>query len=246
MDRVQEIFSRYLSICVFLDVIINFMQYLQGFTKRNFRSPFGPSDGPMRPWKSPGSIPYSAPLYVATWLASFRCNFPTCQRSLLRIIWVVTLIFFGKSIKRIVYAICGHILVAIRLAALLQRVFFFWRGLFCNLWNVNIRMKLISFGSSNHGATTPCSNLVDSFGFLSKRGGKMFCRWPLYTGWPIKSGTAYNFQQYRDAIIGISVWSSFSWEKRYQDEQFWFRSLFSREHFVRQCRGLNFSLFSLN
>ena len=46
-----------------------------------------------------------------------------------------------------------------------------------------------------------------------------------------KNGTGY-FPQYVDAIIGISVWSNFSWEKLYQDQQFWFSSLFSRAHFV--------------
>ena len=65
-----------------------------------------------------------------------------------------------------------------------------------------------------------------------------------YTGWAIKNGTAY-FQQYRDAIIGIGVWDNFSWEKLYQDQQFWFSSLSSREHFVRQYRGLKFSLSAL-
>ena len=65
-----------------------------------------------------------------------------------------------------------------------------------------------------------------------------------YTGWPIKSRMAY-FQHYRDSITVISVWGNFSWEKLYQDQQFWFSSLSSREHFMRQCRGLKFSLFSL-
>ena len=60
-----------------------------------------------------------------------------------------------------------------------------------------------------------------------------------------KNGTGY-FPQYVDAIIGISVWANFSWEKWYQDQQFWFSSLFSRAHFVRQCRGPKFSLFSLD
>ena len=32
----------------------------------------------------------------------------------------------------------------------------------------------------------------------------------------------------------------FSWEKLYQDKQFWFSSLFSMAHFVRQYRGPNF------
>ena len=35
-----------------------------------------------------------------------------------------------------------------------------------------------------------------------------------YTGWPIKNGMAY-FQQYVDAITGISVRGNFSWEKLY-------------------------------
>ena len=34
-------------------------------------------------------------------------------------------------------------------------------------------------------------------------------------------------------------------EKWYQDQQFWFSSLFSMAHFVRQCRVPNFPLFSL-
>ena len=45
-------------------------------------------------------------------------------------------------------------------------------------------------------------------------------------------------------ITGISVWGNFSWEKWYQDQQVWFSSLFSTAHFVRQCRGPKFSLFS--
>ena len=59
-----------------------------------------------------------------------------------------------------------------------------------------------------------------------------------------KNGTGY-FPQYVDAVTGISVWGNFSWEKRYQDQLFWFSSLFSRAHFVRQCRGPKCSLFSL-
>ena len=46
------------------------------------------------------------------------------------------------------------------------------------------------------------------------------------TGWHIQNGTAY-FLQYVDAITSISVWNNFSWEKWYQDQQFWFSSLFS-------------------
>ena len=61
----------------------------------------------------------------------------------------------------------------------------------------------------------------------------------------MKNGTAY-FPQYVDAITSISVWGHFSWEKLYQDQQFWFSSLFSRVRFVRQCRGPKLSLFSLN
>ena len=60
-----------------------------------------------------------------------------------------------------------------------------------------------------------------------------------------KNRTAYS-PQYVDAITGISVWGNFSWEKWNQDQQFWFSSWFSRAHFVRQCRGPKFSLFSLN
>ena len=66
-----------------------------------------------------------------------------------------------------------------------------------------------------------------------------------YTGWPRKNGTGY-FPQYVDAITGIRVWGDFSWEKLCQDQQFWFSSLFSRAHFVRQCRGPKFFLFSIN
>ena len=66
-----------------------------------------------------------------------------------------------------------------------------------------------------------------------------------YTGWPRKNETAY-FPQYVDVITGISNWGNFSWEKLYQDHQFWFSSLFSRTHFVRQCRDPKFPLFSLN
>ena len=62
--------------------------------------------------------------------------------------------------------------------------------------------------------------------------------------WPIQNGTAC-FQYYEGAIIGLFC-SNFYWEKWYQDQQFWFSSLFSRAYFVRQCRGLNVSLFSLN
>ena len=64
-----------------------------------------------------------------------------------------------------------------------------------------------------------------------------------YTGWPRKNGMAY-FPQYVDAITGISVWGNFSWEKWYQDQQFWFSTLFSRAHFVRQCWGPKFSIYS--
>ena len=57
----------------------------------------------------------------------------------------------------------------------------------------------------------------------------------IYTGWPRKKRMAY-FLRYVDAITDISVWGNFSWDKWYQDHKFWFSSLFSREHFVRQCR----------
>ena len=67
----------------------------------------------------------------------------------------------------------------------------------------------------------------------------------IYTWWPRNNGTGY-FPRYVDAITSIRVWGSFSWEKWYQDQQFWFSSLFSRAHFGRQCRGPKFSLFSLN
>ena len=65
-----------------------------------------------------------------------------------------------------------------------------------------------------------------------------------YTGWPIKT-KRHTSHNYEDAII-ISVWGNFSWEGWYQDQQFGFSSLFSRAHFVRQCRVPIFSLFSLN
>ena len=67
-----------------------------------------------------------------------------------------------------------------------------------------------------------------------------------YTAWPRKNGKVY-FPQNVDAITNISVWGNFSWEKKwYQDHQLRFSSLFSRAHFVRQCRGLKFSIISLN
>ena len=44
-----------------------------------------------------------------------------------------------------------------------------------------------------------------------------------------------------DAITGISVWGNFPWEKWYQEQQFWFSSLFSMLHFVGQCRGPQFT-----
>ena len=66
----------------------------------------------------------------------------------------------------------------------------------------------------------------------------------VYTGWPRKNGTAY-FPQYVDAITSINVLGNFSWEKLYQDQQFWFSSLFSRAHFVRQWRGPNLFPFQL-
>ena len=47
----------------------------------------------------------------------------------------------------------------------------------------------------------------------------------VYTGWPRKNRTAY-FPQHVDAIIGISVWGNFSWQKWYQDHQCWFSRLF--------------------
>ena len=59
-----------------------------------------------------------------------------------------------------------------------------------------------------------------------------------------KNRTAYIHHNV-DAITGISVWGNFTWEKLYQEQQFCFSSLFSRAHFVRQCRGPKFSLFSL-
>ena len=54
------------------------------------------------------------------------------------------------------------------------------------------------------------------------------------------------FHQYVDAITGVYEVTSPE-KKLYQDHQFWFSSLFSRAHFVRQCRGPKFSLrlFSL-
>ena len=56
----------------------------------------------------------------------------------------------------------------------------------------------------------------------------------------------HTIPQYVDAITGISVWGNFSWEKWYQDDhKFWFSSLFSRAHFVRECWGQKLSLFSL-
>ena len=66
-----------------------------------------------------------------------------------------------------------------------------------------------------------------------------------YTGWPRKNGMGY-FPQYVDAITGIGIWGNFSWEKWYQDQQFWFSSLFSTAHYVRRCRGPKLPLFSLN
>ena len=66
-----------------------------------------------------------------------------------------------------------------------------------------------------------------------------------YTGWPPQKWYSIYFPQYVDAITGISVWGNL-WEKWYQDQQFWFSSLFSRSHFVRQCQAPNLSLFSLN
>ena len=66
-----------------------------------------------------------------------------------------------------------------------------------------------------------------------------------YTGWPRKNRTGY-FPQYVDTITGISVWGNFSWEKWYQDQPFWFSSIFfPTAHFVRQCRSPK-SIFSLN
>ena len=54
------------------------------------------------------------------------------------------------------------------------------------------------------------------------------------------------FPQNMDAITNISLYEVISPEEKwYQDQQFWV-SLFSRAHFVRQCRGQKFSLFSLN
>ena len=41
---------------------------------------------------------------------------------------------------------------------------------------------------------------------------------------------------------GISVWGNFSWEKWYQDQQFWFSSLFSRAHFVTQISPFQLGL----
>ena len=65
-----------------------------------------------------------------------------------------------------------------------------------------------------------------------------------YTGRPIKKRTAY-FLQYVDRIISIGVRGNLSWEKGYQNQQFWFSSLFSMAHFVRQCRVPKFPLLSL-
>ena len=64
-------------------------------------------------------------------------------------------------------------------------------------------------------------------------------------GGPEKNGTEY-FPRYVDTLTNISVWDNLSWEKWYQDEQDWISSLFSRAHFVKQCRGLKFSHSSLN
>ena len=65
------------------------------------------------------------------------------------------------------------------------------------------------------------------------------------TGWPRKNGTAY-FPQYVDAITGISVWEATSPEKNDTKISNFgsISSLFSRAHFVRQCWGPKFFLFS--
>ena len=70
------------------------------------------------------------------------------------------------------------------------------------------------------------------------------------TGWPQKKRTGY-FPQYVDAITGItiSVYELTSpWPENNDTKisNFGSVTLFSRAHFVRQCRGPNFSLFSLN
>ena len=96
VGRVHDIFSGYRSFCVSWEVISNFMPYLHSLTKQNFRGPFGPSGGPLWPWKSSGSIPYSAPLYVVVtiiYIASFLCNFATWQDLSYALIWVATLTF---------------------------------------------------------------------------------------------------------------------------------------------------------
>ena len=62
--------------------------------------------------------------------------------------------------------------------------------------------------------------------------------WKPYTGWPRKNRKGI-LPQDVDAITAISVWGNFSWEKWYQDHQFWFSSLFSSQ-------DPKFSLFSLN
>ena len=64
------------------------------------------------------------------------------------------------------------------------------------------------------------------------------------TGWPNKNRMAY-FPWYKDAITAISGWCIFSWELWNQDQQFWFSSLFSMAHFVRQCPRPNIFPFQL-
>ena len=78
-----------------------------------------------------------------------------------------------------------------------------------------------------------------------KYGNKTCCQFEWLYRVAHKNRMAY-FPQYVDAITSISVWGNFSWETWYQDQQFWFSSLFSKAHFVRQCRVPQFSLFSLN
>ena len=103
---------------------------------------------------------------------------------------------------------------------------------------------VLAKGNSNHRISWVMYIL-----FFHEIEGKRLCViWDIsesYTGWPRKNRTGY-FPQYVDAITGISVWGNFSWEKWYQDQQFLFSSLFSRAHFVRQCQGPQFSLFSFN
>ena len=101
VGRVQDIFSGYWSWCVSWEVISNFMQYLHSLTKPKFPGTVWAFWWALAAMQNLPGVFHIAHHCMSLWLASFRCNFATCQ-DLSYALWVATLTFlyFFKSIKR--------------------------------------------------------------------------------------------------------------------------------------------------